>query len=127
MCNRLLTLIGSLGLVASGAWLGPGSLVAQTQATTSNIPSRTSDGHPDLSGVYDVATITPLDRPAEFGNRLVLTAEEAAAMEEYEQRRNERDLEPVDPNREAPPVKGGGKLDHRGGGKLDHLAAGRSS
>ena len=106
MCNRLLTLFSCLVLVASGAWLGPGLLVAQTQATTSDIPSRTPDGHPDLSGVYDVATITPVERPVAFGNRLVLSAEEAAAMEEYERLRNQKDLEPIDPNRDAPPVGG---------------------
>ena len=106
MRNRLLTLIGCLAFTASGGWMDSGSLAAQTRATTSDIPSRTPDGHPDLSGVYDVATITPVERPSEFGNRLVLTDEEAAAMELYERQRNQRDLEPVDPNREAPPVGG---------------------
>ena len=43
-----------------------------------DVPRR-PDGRPDLSGTYDVATLTPLQRPAEFGDRLVLTEEEAAA------------------------------------------------
>ena len=32
---------------------------------------------PDLSGTYDVSTLTPLNRPAEFGNKLELTPEQA--------------------------------------------------
>src|SRR4029453_14941003 len=50
-------------------------------------PPRTKDGHPDLSGMYDVATMTPLERPAEAGGRLVLTKEEAGAIEQYEYQR----------------------------------------
>ncbi len=45
------------------------------------IQARPAGDHPDLQGIYDVATMTPLERPAEPGNRLVLTKEEAAAME----------------------------------------------
>ena len=47
---------------------------------------RTSFGHPDLQGVWDFATITPLERPEVFGNNAVMTAEEAA---EYESERFE--------------------------------------
>jgi len=41
---------------------------------------RTPDGHPDLSGTYDTATLTPLERPAQFGDKLFLTAEEARSL-----------------------------------------------
>ncbi len=61
---------------------------------------------PDLNGTYDVATMTPLERPAEFKGRAVLTADEAKAMEEYEARRQEAAAAPDDPNRAAPPVGG---------------------
>jgi hypothetical protein len=40
---------------------------------------RTPDGHPDLQGFWTNDTVTPLERPAEFGNKEILTAEEAAA------------------------------------------------
>ena len=46
----------------------------------------TSWGVPDLQGTWDYRTITPLERPAEFGDKATLTAEEAAALE---QRRRE--------------------------------------
>jgi hypothetical protein len=56
--------------------------------------------------MYDVATMTPLQRPAEFGNRRALTKEEAAEMEQYEKQRQEKNAAPSSPNREAPPVGG---------------------
>ena len=40
--------------------------------------SRTASGRPDLSGTYDIATLTPLQRPRKFGDRSALTPEEAA-------------------------------------------------
>ena len=42
---------------------------------------RTSWGKPDLQGVWDFATITPLERPKELAGKEVLTAEEAADFE----------------------------------------------
>ena len=41
---------------------------------------RTARGRPDLSGTYDTATLTPLQRPQRFGMRQTLTAEEAAVV-----------------------------------------------
>jgi hypothetical protein len=40
---------------------------------------RNADGHPDLQGFWTNDTVTPLERPAEFGDKEVLTPEEAAA------------------------------------------------
>ena len=48
-------------------------------ASASEIP-RTASGKPDLSGNYDIATLTPLQRSPEFGNRLFLTLAEAEAL-----------------------------------------------
>lgn len=39
--------------------------------------ARMPDGKPDLSGTFDVSTLTPLQRPAEFGDNLELTPEAA--------------------------------------------------
>ena len=39
-----------------------------------------ADGHPDLSGVYDIATLTPLTRPGGLGDRLSLSDAEAKAL-----------------------------------------------
>src|SRR5262245_18499577 len=60
---------------------------AKTPAKPVAAVRRTADGHPDLSGTYDIATITPIERPAEAGGRLVITDEEAAAAAAYEVQR----------------------------------------
>src|SRR5689334_20776956 len=44
---------------------------------------RTPDGQPDFQGVWATATLTPLERPAEFAGKEFLTEQEAA---EYERR-----------------------------------------
>src|SRR5581483_1588623 len=43
--------------------------------------SKTTDGQPDLQGVWTNATITPFERPAELAAKATLTAEEAAELE----------------------------------------------
>ena len=58
-------------------------------------PLRTPDGQPDLQGIWTFSTITPLERPSALEGTPVLTPEEAAAFEEAENRRLNRDL--VDP------------------------------
>jgi hypothetical protein len=42
---------------------------------------RTPDGQPDLEGVWDAASMTPLERPVELGNKQFYTPEEMAAYE----------------------------------------------
>lgn len=44
--------------------------------------ARTAWGHPDLQGVWNFTTNTPLERPQEFGNRKILTDEEVVKQEE---------------------------------------------
>jgi hypothetical protein len=43
--------------------------------------SRTSDGHPDLQGIWNSASLTPFERPAELSTKAFYTEEEAAAYE----------------------------------------------
>src|SRR3989442_14501455 len=43
-------------------------------------PPRNADGHPDLNGMWDFLTGTPVQRPPEFGDRLFMRSEEAAAF-----------------------------------------------
>ena len=105
MSHRFLVLVALLMFAAPGGWLDAGRLHAQTPEASSGIP-RTAEGHPDLTGLYDVATMTPVERPAEYGDRLLLTAEEVAEMVQYEEQRNARDAAPLDPDRDAPPVGG---------------------
>ncbi len=58
-------------------------------------PTRTVDGQPDLQGVWEFSTITPLERPRSLGDKQVFTDQEAAAFEREENRRLNRDL--IDP------------------------------
>src|SRR5262245_51997703 len=63
-------------LVAALVWLVTIAVAGQTRP--SSLP-HTPDGHPDLQGIYDLATLTPLERRA--GTPLVLTDEQAAKLE----------------------------------------------
>jgi hypothetical protein len=108
MRNRLLRRSGCLAVGAAATWLACGSLAAQAPAARANAytPPRTADGHPDLTGTYDAATITPVERPAEFAGRLVLTPEEVAALEGHEEQRTAAGSAPSQPDRPAPPAGG---------------------
>ena len=60
---------------------------------------------PDLSGTYDMSTLTPLQRPAEFGGRLTLTDEEAREIARKEAEMvAQRDA--TNPNPTAPAASG---------------------
>jgi len=63
---------------------GLGVFVSAQQAA--KIP-RLADGHPDLQGTYDLATLTPVERAA--GSPLVLSDEEAAKQEKQVASRKE--------------------------------------
>ena len=67
------------GLVAASV-LGS-MLAAQDTTQTSDEVPRTAWGVPELGGVWDYRTITPLERPEQFADKPVLTEEEAAAFE----------------------------------------------
>jgi len=67
------TRIGSLVLLVA---------VMATTLSADEIP-RTSWGAPDLTGTYDFKSITPFERPEQFGNKEFLTAKE---VEEYEEK-----------------------------------------
>jgi hypothetical protein len=94
------------------------SLDAQAAKKSAQVPAKTVpvrpatghprsvDGHPDLQGVYDVATVTPLERPADAKGRPTLTNEEAAAAEAYDREHEAKDAAPLSGDRGAPPVGG---------------------
>ena len=54
-------------------------------------PARTADGQPDLQGIWTNATLTPLQRPAELGNKQFFTEDEAAAFEKQRVEQNDVD------------------------------------
>ena len=73
--------------------LAIGSLLIAPQlfAQASDMP-RTEYGVPDLQGTYTFRTITPLNRPRELENKATLTEAEAIEWQDYENRRQNRDL-----------------------------------
>ena len=84
-------------------------LVATAVAAQPAGAPRTAWGDPDLQGVWDFRTITPMERPLELAGKQVLTEEEAASYEARENRRQNRDL--VDPEKGGaiyPPASEGG-------------------
>jgi hypothetical protein len=110
--------IGSVAVAAAAMGLSGGLLAAQAPAKSATpapakptIPTkvstikRTADGHPDLQGTYDVATMTPVERPSGVKS-LTLTKEEAAALEQYEAARQVKNDAPLSADRTAPPVGG---------------------
>jgi len=54
-----------------------------TGATRSSTTFRTPWGEPDLQGIWNGETLTPLERPARWADKPVLSAEEAAAVEQW--------------------------------------------
>ena len=89
------SLIGVLmALVVGATMLTP--VHGQTEATT----PRTPWGAPDLQGLWNYNTLTPLERPSALGGRASLTDEEAAGRSrggggESHQGRAEARLQPV--------------------------------
>jgi hypothetical protein len=67
---------------------------------------RLADGHPDLQGTYDLATLTPIERRP--GSPLVLTSEEAKKLEAQAADRSDKLAAPVAGDRAAPPKGGDG-------------------
>ena len=59
--------------------LVPTSVAAQAQPENWT-PPRTSSGAPDLQGVWDFRSLTPMERPIELEDTSVLTADEAASF-----------------------------------------------
>ena len=99
--KRLLILLAVLLLAASF------SLNASTAEGDTEIP-RTPDGRPDLSGTYDIATLTPLQRPAEYGDSLYMTPDQAEEILEANRKRMAEDAKQGGGDREAPPAGGDG-------------------
>ena len=69
-----------------------GLIVVPIASAQSSDTPLTEFGHPDLQGVYTYRTITPLNRPRELEHLETLTPEQAVEWEEFELRRQNRDL-----------------------------------
>src|SRR5712671_2321116 len=112
MPYRLLTAAAIAGTMAAVsltpvglAGQAPKAAAATTGKGGASIP-RTPDGKPDLTGVYDLATLTPVERQA--GTPLVLTDEQATKLEKQVAERKDYQAAPIKADRSAPPLGGDG-------------------
>jgi hypothetical protein len=79
------------GAIAAGLVV-PALAAAQAgQASSASRVPRTPWGKPDLQGVWDFRSLTPMERPKELADKQTFTPEEAAQFEEDRTRRESRD------------------------------------
>src|SRR5262245_27298368 len=109
MRPHISTLFGGLTIAAAIGFV-TSSLEAQAPAASKPAASRAiarmPDGRPDLQGVFDLATLTPVERRQ--GSPLVLTDEDAKKLEQQVANRYATLDAPIDANRAAPPKGGDG-------------------
>jgi hypothetical protein len=76
--NRTVIAVGALGLGIAVAW--GQSEAPRGESSDFEVP-RTPWGDPDLQGAWDYRTITPLERPRQYGDRAFYTEDEIAELE----------------------------------------------
>ena len=79
---------------------------AQTATADGATSPRTAWGDPDLQGIWNNNTITPLERPAELADQEFLSAEEAAALERQAAESVDRQNAPSEVRTEPLPAGG---------------------
>src|SRR5712691_9994264 len=66
---------------------------ASPSAAQNPAPPLTSWGAPDLQGIWDFRSLTPMERPGNLVNKELFTSEEAASFAQQTIRRQSRDLD----------------------------------
>ena len=97
--------IVATGAVAIAVLLQGFVVAVHAQSAQSNVPknwkpARTSEGTPDLQGIWTSATLTRLERPDEFGDRLTLTEAEVDKIEHAESQYVANAAKPTDLSKE---------------------------
>ena len=105
MNRRKLSSAGAALAVLALVALAPAASDAQTETE----PPRLPWGAPDLQGVWDFRTITPLQRPEDQADRAFLTDEEAAGLEQAAEERFAELNAPSEVRTEPLPAGGGGR------------------
>ena len=72
----------SLAVLLAAALLAPAAATGQDDASDAWQVPRTPNGRPDLQGVWDFRSLTPLERPEALADQDVFSAEEAAQFTE---------------------------------------------
>ena len=97
--------VGALTL-AAGVVLAPAAGWSQPAGSEGWTVPRTAWGDPDIGGVWNSSTVTPLERPEALGDQAFLTEEEAAAIEARVVEANVRANAPSEVRTEPLPVGG---------------------
>ena len=92
MKKQAVTIVTIIGLTLGAAGI---------RAAENEIP-RTRSGKPDLSGNYDISSLTPFQRSKKHGDRLFLTVKEARGMETEAAAYRDKRATDSNPNRQAP-------------------------
>jgi hypothetical protein len=83
--------LAAVAISEAGQAPASGTTATKAAATRPWPPPRTPDGQPDLQGVWTNSTLTPLERPAEFAGKPLLTEAEANEYEKRLAEQNNRD------------------------------------
>jgi hypothetical protein len=90
LISRFGVLVAMMTLLQATSSTAAQAQSSKQQVTKTSI-ARTSDGQPDLQGVWSFATITPMERPAELAGKEFFTEKEAADYEAEIRTRNNMD------------------------------------
>src|ERR1700760_3486646 len=96
MCAKLSAIAAALLLTVS--------MQAQTPKSKPGAQPHAADAHPDLSGIWTNATVTPMERPAQFAGKSTLTDAEAAKFEQSQA----QDLKDEDGKSDGPIIRAAG-------------------
>ena len=92
MANRVLVALFAVAAALPNGFGQPAAAKTAPAAKTAtwNLP-RTPDGQPDLQGIWNNGTVTPMERPADLVNKEFFTPQEALAWEKQVVDRVNRD------------------------------------
>src|SRR5436309_5050641 len=101
MCLGLAAVVGAfIGLFSPDATAQSGAPARAAKAWTM---ARTPDGHPDLQGNWNLATLTPLERP-DAATGQTISDDEATKLEKNEKEFTDQRAQPSRGDRSAPPA-----------------------
>jgi hypothetical protein len=88
-------------LVVAAALTSVAAVTAEPRTAAKYKTPRNEFGYPDLQGTWNNATITPMERPAQYGTRRALTDDEARGLHERESEFIDRSSKATDPSTKA--------------------------
>ena len=106
MLKHVILITAALGFTFGA--MGQVAATARAPATKAYVAPRTPDGHADLQGTYDLATMTPVERAR--GAAATMTPEQASRLENATALRKENADQSIKGERRAPPVGGDGSV-----------------